>query len=59
LIRPHGIRQDKGITPIILSARNTMAVTEPIQLFGMNRKDVKPSLNQPFNNGATWDFDSD
>jgi hypothetical protein len=59
LIRPHGISQDKGIASIILSTRDTMAVTEPIQLLGMHRKDVQPSLNQPFHNGATWDFDSD
>src|SRR2546428_205190 len=59
VIRPHGISQDKGIASIILSTRDTMAVTEPIQLFGIQRKDVQPSLNQPFHNGAPWDFDSD
>src|SRR4030095_9402990 len=44
-IRAERISQDKSITPIILGAGHTMAVTKPIELLGINRKNVKSSFH--------------
>jgi hypothetical protein len=57
LIHTEGIGQDKGITSIILGARHTMAIPEPVELFGMNRKEVEAAFGQPLDNRAPWDFD--
>jgi hypothetical protein len=52
LIRTHGIGQDKGIAPVILGPRHTVTIPEPVELFGMNRKEVEAAFEQTFDNGA-------
>ena len=34
-----------------------MTIPEPVQLLGVNRKDVEASFDQPFDNRATRHFD--
>jgi hypothetical protein len=57
LIGTDGVGQDKGIAPVILGARHSVAVTKASELFGVNRKDVEASLNQSFDNRTPWHFD--
>jgi len=59
LIRTHGIGQDKGIASVILGPRHTVTIPEPVELFGIQRKEVKAAFEQPFDNGAPRHFDGD
>ena len=34
-----------------------MAIPEPVELFGINRKEVEAMFEQPLDNRAPWDFD--
>src|SRR4029434_2478300 len=36
-----------------------MAIAEPIELFGVNRKDMKATFHQQLDDGTPWDFDGD
>jgi hypothetical protein len=57
LIRANGIGQDTGIAPVILGARHTMTIPEPVELLGMQRKDVEAAFEQAFDNRAPRHFD--
>ena len=59
LIRPHGIGQDTGIAPVILGPRHTVPIPKPVELFGIQRKEVEAAFEQTFDNGAPRHFDGD
>jgi hypothetical protein len=52
-----GVGKDKGIAPVILGSRDTVTITEPVQLLGINRKDMEASFEQSFDDRATRHFD--
>jgi hypothetical protein len=57
LIGPDGIGEDKRITPVILGARHTVPIPEPVALLGMQRKDVEAAFEQPFDHRAPRHLD--
>ena len=52
------VSKDKGIAPVIFGSRDTVTITKPVQLLGMNRQDVEASFESSFNNRATRHFKS-
>jgi len=59
LIGTDGIGQDKGIAPIILGSRRTVTIPEPVELLGMQRKEVEAAVEQTLDNRAPRHFDGD
>jgi hypothetical protein len=56
LIRPQRIGQDKGIAPVIFGSSPSVTIPETGELLRINRKDVKPALDEPFHDSPAWDL---
>jgi hypothetical protein len=56
LIRSQRIGQHKGIASVVFRSRDTVTVPEPVELLGMNGKDVEAALDQPFDHRTTRYF---
>jgi hypothetical protein len=52
-----GIRQDEGIEAVIFRASHSMPISKTIELLGIDSKDVKPTLEQGFDDGAVSQLD--
>src|SRR5262249_15019445 len=57
--RPAAAGRKKGVGWVILGPRHTVTIPEPVELFGMQCKEVEAAFEQPFDNGTPRHFDGD
>ena len=58
-IGTQAIRQHMGVTPVVLGAGDREAVSEPVELLGVDRVDLEAALQQGFDHGPVRHFDGD
>jgi hypothetical protein len=58
-IRAKGIRQNEGIEAVIFRAGHGMAISKSVELLGIDSEDMKPTLEQGFDDGAVGQLDGD
>ena len=59
LVRAQGVRENKGISPVIFGSGNGMAISKPVQLLRVDRVDVEASLGQALDYCASRGLDGD
>jgi hypothetical protein len=52
-----GIRYNQGLASVIRRAGHRVAVAEPVELLGVDRKDLKATFHEQLNDGTSWPFD--
>ncbi len=54
-----GVRQDKGIPPVILGAGHRVAITKAIELLRVDGKDLEAALHEGFHHGTPRHLNGD